>query len=198
MVAVVTKWHPERVATLARLMAQGLSYRQIGQRMGESATSCRGAAQRHGLQRPERLSRGEPWPREDYDILTAMLAEGKRYWEIGQRLDRTFNQVRSAVDRLGLTDQQRWAYRRRPDWPELEPIIIDCIEAELMNGPQIITRLATHGVTMTNTCLHNHLREMDPSLRQRIKRNAQRSRNARLSIKAKRRAAKKRQQREAA
>jgi len=194
MVGVVTQWPPERVAVLAGLLEQGLSYTQAAERMGTKPHAARGAAQRHGLMRPERRAPGQEWTREDFDTLERYLDQNLKFAEIGRRMGRTYNGIRCAVDRLGLTDRERSRYRRRPDWHILEPIIIDCIESELMSGPQIIKRLASMGVTLTNAGLHNHLQEMHPSLRNRIRRNAQRNRNAWIAIHAKRRAAIRRHQ----
>lgn len=196
MVAKITKWTPERVAILAELMNRGLTYAQIGKHMDETGTAVRGAAQRHALMRPERLQRGQAWSRKDYDTLEALLEQNLPFVEIGKRMGRTYNGVRCAVSRLGLTDPDRRRWRLRDDWAEIEPIIVDCIEAELMGGPQIIRRLAALGYTMTTACLHNHLRGMDPSLRQRLRRNAERRRNARHIINGKRRTARARQQRQ--
>jgi len=194
----MNQWTPERVAQVAALIDKGLTYAQIGKRMGESGTAVRGCAQRHGLMKPERLRRGRDWAREDYDTLEVLLQDDLTFVQIGERMGRTYNSVRSAVARLGLCDPERQRWRLRDDWAEIEPIIVDCIEAELMCGPQIIARLAARGYTMTNSCLHNHLRSMDPSLRRRLRRNAEQRRNARHYINGKRRSARARQQRQEA
>lgn len=199
MVAVVTKWHPERVEALAEMIDQGMSYAEIAKRLSTTGDSVRGAAQRHGLMRPERRTPGQPWDREDYDVLEELLSQGLKYREIGQRMGRTYNGIRAAVSRLGLTDKERQRHRLRKDWGEIMPIVVSCIETELMAMPQIVQRLAALGYTVTGPAIHDRLKRWgDQGLRARLNKNAAQRRAAKSSIRAKRRHARRRQQKEQA
>ncbi|MBB3142781.1 hypothetical protein [Halomonas organivorans] len=193
MVAVITKWTARRRSTLQRMIDQGLSYREIGQRMGETATAVRGAAQRYGMMRPERLMRGQAWNRADFDRLEQLLDEGLGFEEIARRMGRTYNGIRCAVARLGLTDRERQRYRLREDWPELEPIIEACIQVERMGVPQIVDRLTALGYVITRAAIHYHLRQF-PELHREVVSNAERRRQHWRLIHGQRRTVRARQQ----
>jgi DNA-binding CsgD family transcriptional regulator len=195
MVAVVTKWPPERVEALAQMIEQGLTYAEAAKRLGATHSSVRGAAQRYGLMRPERRMRGQAWAREDFDTLEQLLAQGLKFAEIAQRMGRTFNGIRTAVYRLGLADKKRQRHRLRKDWGEIMPIVVDCIETELMAMPQIVQRLRARGYTVSGHAIHYRLRvRADQGLRERLNKNAAQRRAAKTSIRAKRRHAQQRQQ----
>lgn len=188
MPAVITKWTARRRATLQRLLDQGLSYREIGRRMHETPTAVRGAAQRYGMMRPERLVRGQSWDRADFDRLQDLLAEGHSFEEIARRMGRTYNGIRCAVDRLGLTDRERWRHRLRDDWDEIERIAEACIEVEQMCIAQVAQRLAALGHAVTPQALHSRLRRRHPELHRQAVRFAEHRRQQWRHIHGKRRA----------
>ncbi|MDR5867260.1 hypothetical protein [Halomonas koreensis] len=194
MPAVISKWTARRRATLQRLLEQGLSYREVARRMHETPTAVRGAAQRYGMMRPERLVRGQPWAREDFDRLEGLLAEGLGFEEIARRMGRTYNGIRCAVDRLGLTDRERWRHRLRDDWPEIERIAEACIEVERMCIAQVAQRLAALGYIVTPQALHARMREHHPELHRQAVQFAEHRRQQWRHIHGKRRARRARQQ----
>lgn len=168
-------WTEDLKVELSRLLAQGLTYRQAAERMGIRRDQAKSAAHAHDLgpRRPHRKWR--EWGREECDTLERLLADGLTYPEICQRMGLGLNEVKGAAQRLGLMDPSRVGqHRKRSDWPEIDRIVTDCIEAQLMTIPQTHRHLAALGYEVGLGTLYRRIADNDPELRARAKRNAKR------------------------
>lgn len=173
-------WTKRRLYHLRRLMDEGLTYRQIGQRLGTTRDSVRGAAREYGFMRPELCTRGPDWSREEYDTLERLMQQGLTYREIGEQLGKTRNACRHAAHRLGLSEPGRQKMRLRYDWPRLVPMIRDLAEVQAMALPQMHQRLEARGEEVGLHAIRYHLRTHEPELYQVIVQNAH-SRRARMN-----------------
>ncbi|MEQ5770038.1 hypothetical protein NFH98_20925 [Halomonas sp. H33-56] len=176
MPATWKTWSPNKIERFKVLHRDGVTYREIGKRMGLSYDQVRGAVRHYRL--PTKSRSWQAWSREDYDRLEALYREGLSYRQIAERMGRSFNQVRCTTERLELRDIARTNPRERSDWPALDPIIRDCLEAELMTVPQIVVRLARLGHTVSRTGVHSRIEKMGQDATRRMYRNAARRRGA--------------------
>ncbi|MDI5890643.1 hypothetical protein [Halomonas rhizosphaerae] len=193
-------WSPEEVAQLRQLIVEGLTYNAIAQRMGRTYRSIRGAAEHYQLARElgrRPIGSGVVWSRADYDRLEALVAQGLTKDQIGEQMGRSYNQVRGAMARIGLTDPARRGHNRK-DWPEIEPIILDCIQVERMTVPQIESRLRALGYRISRNAIHTRIKGMPASVRKEMRLNAQQRRGRMRSLKAQRERARARVQGRAA
>ncbi|MFP3671001.1 hypothetical protein SB717_38615, partial [Priestia sp. SIMBA_032] len=60
------------------------------------------------------------------------------------------------------------------DWPEIDRIVTDCIEAQLMTIPQAHRHLAALGYRLWLATLYRRVEKIDSSLRARAEQNAKR------------------------
>ncbi len=192
------EWTPRRRQNLARLIAEGLTYREIGRRMRISREAVKGAATYYGLMRPERRQGGRPWTRDEYDVLERMIQAGHTYREIGERLEREVSAIRHATARIGLSHPERQRRRRNPAWPVMEPIIQDCVEIQRMCIPQLEQHLTALGYQVTGDAVRYHLRTHHPRLYATVVENAAARRRRFAELRSRRAQARKRQQQEAA
>ena len=193
-------WTEAERQQLREMMVEGLTYRQIAEAMGRTYRSIKGAVEHYGLARD--LGRrptcyGEAWSRADYDRLEALVGQGLTKQQIGEAMGRTYDQVRGAINRLGMTDPERRGHNRK-DWPEIEPIIRDCIQVERMTVPQIETRLAALGYPISRHAIHLRIKAMPASVRKEMRENAARRRGRLRSLQARRQRARQAQGRTAA
>jgi hypothetical protein len=178
----VHKWTPDEIEQLRQLMAKGLTYRQISQRLGRTHSSVRGAAQRYQMMDSTKCPGREPWSRAEHDALEELVAEGLTKHQIAERLERSYDSVRGAIAKLGMQDRQRQgAYRRRDDWDEIDAIITDLVQVEGMCGPQIAQRLALLGKTISRESVITRLKTM-PEVRREALANARARRAARTRL----------------
>lgn len=104
-----------------------------------------------------------------------MLEQGRTYAQIAQAMSLTLNQVKGAAQRLGMMSQERLGLHRiRDDWPEIDRIARDCIEAGLMTIPQTHRHLAALGYRLGLSTLYKRVAEIDDKLRARADANAKR------------------------
>lgn len=181
-------WSPEEIAQLRQLMVEGLTYNAIAQRMGRTYRSIRGAAEHYQLARDlgrRPVGSGVVWSRTDYDRLEALVGQGLTKDQIGEQMGRSYDQVRGAMARIGLTDPARRGHNRK-DWPEIEPIILDCIQVERLTVPQIENRLRALGYRISRNAIHQRIKGMPPSVRKEMRANAQQRRGRMRSLKAQR------------
>jgi len=188
-------WTDERKAQLQCLLAEGLTYRQAAERMDIRRDQAKSAANTYRLapRRPRRKWR--EWPRAEYDRLEALMAAGLTYPQIAERMQLGINEVKGAAQRLGLMSPERLGrHRIRHDWPEIDRIVTDCIEAQLMTIPQAHRHLRALGLgqDLAVGTLYRRLEAIDHNLRVQADRNAKRRNVAighriQLARKAKRR-----------
>lgn len=114
------------------------------------------------------------WDRQEYDLVEELLEQGLGYEQIARRMGITPNQAKGAAQRLGLMKRERLgAHRRLRDWPEIDRITRDCIEARLMTVPQAHSHLAALGHTLALSSLYRRVRE-DAELKRQADKNATR------------------------
>jgi len=91
------------------------------------------------------MSHPKPWSRADYDLLEARLTAGHRYADIADEMGRSVISCRGTAQRIGLATSDNRLWRKRRDWPEIDTLITDCIQAKLMTIPQVASYLAAIG-----------------------------------------------------
>lgn len=111
------------------------------------------------------------WPRPMLDQLSQLIEAGHTYAQVAERLGRPETEVKGAAQRIGLQRQERLGWRRRTDWPEIERIVTDCVEARLMTLPQARDHLAALGYQIGLSTLYKRLESMPRSISDRAKRN---------------------------
>lgn len=193
-------WTDAERQQLREMMVEGMTYRQIAEAMGRTYRSIKGAVEHYGLARG--LGRrptcsGQAWSREDYDRLESLVGQGLTKAAIGEAMGRTYDQVRGAMARIGLTDPARRGHNRK-DWPEIEPIIRDCIQVERLTVPQIESRLRALGYRISRHAIHLRIKAMPASVRREMRENAARRRGRLRSLQARRQRARQAQGRTAA
>lgn len=114
-----------------------------------------------------------PWPRAELDRLERLLKAGHTYAQIGEAMGRGQLEVQGAAQRIGLMSPERRAWRKRQDWPVIDRMLTDCIEAQLMTVPQAQRQLAAKGITVSTTSLYNRLADLPRHVRIRAKKNSQ-------------------------
>ncbi|QDP46031.1 MAG: hypothetical protein Unbinned4052contig1001_31 [Prokaryotic dsDNA virus sp.] len=131
------------------------------------------------------------WPREDLDMLERLVLAGWHDEDIADEMQRELLSVRGAIQRIGLSKARPASFwNRRDDWPEIDTIIVDCLEASLMTVPQVAEHLARIGKRVSVQSVYRRIASMPTEVQNRAKRNGSRRRAAVCSrIKGRRRAA---------
>ncbi len=104
------RWTDAERAELIALIAQRLTYREIGERLGRSHGSVARYAWRTGLDGP-----GKAWTAAEIETLRKQTCAGFSYPEIAAQLGRSANAVRIKANELGITmpwELRREAHRR--------------------------------------------------------------------------------------
>ena len=119
-----------------------------------------------------------PWSRAEYDRLEELVNAGWLYAEIAADLGRDVIPVRGTAQRLGLSSRRHQHWRRRNDWPEVDAIITDCIEAQLMTATQVATYLAAIGKPVSVASVYRRIEQLPTDVQSRAKRNGSMRRSA--------------------
>lgn len=104
-------WPDERVAELRRLIDAGLSYRQIGLRLGTTKNAIIGKAHRLSIY-GERLT-PKPYTAADIDAVASAISAGFDLATIAAAMGRTRSSVRNKIEALGMDKP----LRRKPAPP---------------------------------------------------------------------------------
>ena len=96
----ITMWTDDMVEQLIALHREGLTFTQIGERMGISKSSVAGKV-RVLIEAGALKSRVEEiaWPAEDIELMMQLRAEGRTWGEIADRLGRKITACRNAYGR---------------------------------------------------------------------------------------------------
>ncbi|MGE4534696.1 hypothetical protein [Halomonas sp.] len=138
------------------------------------------------------------WPRRQLDQLEELIGAGLTYAQVAERIGRPESEVIGAAQRIGLQDPARMAWRRRTDWPEIERIMTDCIEAKLMTIPQTRQYLIAVGHPVSLGGLYERLKTMPRDLQRRARANGKKRRAACCSRMRRRQEVQRKRQQEAA
>lgn len=169
------EWTDSRKQTLRRLLAEGLNYREAGERMGIRRDQAKSAAHAHGLRVSRAHRKWREWARHEYDTVERLLEEGLTYPQIAQQMGLGTNEVKGAAQRLGLMDPDRVGqHHRRDDWHAIDRIAIDCIEAQLMTIPQAHRHLGAMGYQIALSTLYRRVKSISTELRARAEKNSRR------------------------
>ncbi|HSH27362.1 MAG TPA: hypothetical protein VK972_06305 [Wenzhouxiangella sp.] len=170
------EWTEQRKARLRQLLVdEGLTYREAARRMGLRYNQVKQAALTHRLGNHAPRYPWREWDRAEYDTLERLLEQGNTYPQIAAAMSLTLNQVKGAAQRLGMMRQERLGMHRvRADWPEIDRITRDCIEADLMTIPQTHRHLAALGYRLGLSTLYKRVSDIDDKLRARAEANAKR------------------------
>ena len=128
-----------------------------------------------------------PWSRQEYDTLEALINEGLSDSAIAARMGRGYNSIRSATQRLalcGVRTRKRLVYG-----PRVDTLIRACIEVEAMSVPQIVERITALGYPASRCWVHSRIASMPDEVHRTLIKNAKARRAKLRGIKARRRAA---------
>lgn len=170
------EWTDQRKARLRQLLVdEGLTYREAARRMNLRYHQVKQAALTYRLGNHAPRYAWREWDRDEYDTLERLLEQGHTYPQIAEAMSLTPNQVKGAAQRLGMMSQERLGMHRvRADWPEIDRITRDCIEAGLMTIPQTHRHLAALGYQLGLSTLYKRVSDIDDKLRARAEANAKR------------------------
>lgn len=115
-----------------------------------------------------------PWSRAEYDRLEELVSVGYRYVDIANAMGRETLSVQGAAQRIGLTSHERMSNRKRDDWPEIDRMLTDCIEAKLMTIPQARNYMASVGKPINVGLLYRRMKTLPADVKMRARKNAQR------------------------
>lgn len=104
-------WTTEKVATLKKLVSDGLTDREIAERL-QAVSECAVKNKRYKL---GFTSDRTVWTPEEDELLRQMWADGHKAWVIGNRLDRTASSVKRRREKLNLEPRARGASGMRPE-----------------------------------------------------------------------------------
>src|SRR5690606_35387926 len=104
-------WTTEKVATLKKLVSNGLTDREIAERL-QAVSECAVKNKRYKL---GFTSDRTVWTPEEDELLRQMWADGHKAWVIGNRLDRTASSVKRRREKLNLEPRARGASGMRPE-----------------------------------------------------------------------------------
>lgn len=116
--ASARNWPEDDVAQLRALLALGLGWREIGERMGRSEASIRVFAGRHRL---GPLKPPSDWSEEHSATLLRMLAEGSSIDQIGVAVDRSRHAVQSRIRKIRESAAYKAAMAARRERPAVAP-----------------------------------------------------------------------------
>lgn len=116
--ASARNWPEDDVAQLRALLALGLGWREIGERMGRSEASIRVFAGRNRL---GPLKPPSDWSEEHSAMLLRMLAEGSSIDEIGRAVDRSRHAVQSRIRKIRESAAYKAAMAARRERPAVAP-----------------------------------------------------------------------------
>lgn len=119
-----------------------------------------------------------PWSRAEYDRLEQLINAGWRYADIADDMGRGVLSIQGTAQRIGLMSDERRSWRKRQDWPEIDRMIIDCIECSKMSVPQVSRHLGALGKPTAQTLIYRRLETMPQAVRRQAKENGNRRRSA--------------------
>ncbi|HET8791694.1 MAG TPA: hypothetical protein VFM75_10835 [Modicisalibacter sp.] len=114
-----------------------------------------------------------PWSRQEYDTLEALINEGLSYAQIAQRMGRERLSVQGTAQRIGLSSPERQGRCRRRDWTDIDALLAECIESRLMTVTQAASHINAIGHVVSTSALYERLKTM-PEVKRRAKANARR------------------------
>lgn len=100
-----------------------------------------------------------PWSRQEYDTLEALINEGLSYSAIAERMERELLSVQGTAQRLGMTNSARQGWRKRQDWPAIDRLIEECIETRLMTIPQAAVYIRSVGHTVCQASIYDRVNQ---------------------------------------